>query len=284
MDDSLTPDTLLSSGTQAVTSTRVVKAMPGPQTHQTSFPILKLPLEIRDLIYGFALTSSALRTQLYHHWFMPSAKPKGSKKRVCPSLNLLLANQQIYSEASRVLHYEGCFVIPAFVHNLYTLRCFTPSLDQQHHQDSTTLDDKWYRNIRNIELEIGDYNVCIPVEGRNFEYGRVGGSFEFLEPYLARFPRLKAITVVWQSYTQRTPEPEVPNRIYLYLHPAPQLPRNRAFVLAMMRDLRSFEMSHPTVKITVQIPAKRLTFKKKTRRQTPDMGLGEFMAELKDGY
>ena len=79
----------------------------------------------------------------------------------------------------------------------------------------------------------------------------------------------------------------LPHQIHLFLPSAHQLPMRRNFVLAMMRIFRSFEMSHPAVKITVERPAKRLTYEENIKPQGSDMGqdmgLEEFLVVLESG-
>ena len=266
MDDSLTPHTLPSSGNQVITS-----AMPVPQTDQPSFPILKLPLEIRNLIYGFALTSSPLRTHRYHHWIKVAMgfEPYYSKNRARPSLNLLLANHQIYNEAAHILYHEGCFIIPsAMVPRAGTGRFyfFEPSEDVLSPPDLTALNEKWYSNIRNIEIEIGYY--------AKFDFSKVlHGGFNHVEQFLARFPYLKTITVAWQYYTDPMEDSSPRN-------PKAFVKWRRSDVIRMLDVFESIEMSHPAVKVTVQDTAEGWPFEEQVGRRGIDRSVQEFIAAV----
>lgn len=265
MGNSSPLQTLSSSNVEAVTSKTTTKAKSVLQTDRTPFPILKLPLEIRDLIYRFALTSSPLRTRRYCSWFKPTFEPDIRRNRARPSLNLLLANRQIYSEASRVLYHEGCFIIPGSVYNW--IKLFTPSANMLSCLDLEALDDKWSSNIRNVEIEIGHYgnHTVIRDQWR--------GSIECADCVLARFPQLKAVTVTWQSYTETVPHVRKPGKMRTTYHGI----WSRHRVLQKLQPLRSFGENHPGVKIMVRSPEKEVVFTKLIRRLGADVDLEEFI-------
>ncbi len=91
---------------------------------------------------------------------------------------------------------------------------------------------------------------------------------------LATFPHLKTITVAWQSYSTPVCGVDAPGALWTiddhYFE--------RAYLVKLMEPLRSFQLSHPAVKITVQAPAENWLFKKEIRKQGAEMGLAEFMA------
>ena len=144
----------------------------------------------------------------------------------------------------------------------------------------TALDDKWYYHVRNLEIEITTCSWHIPPKERSDE-----GDFEDIEPVLAGFPHLKKITLTWESYMKETLAVFESGTAWILPEPLPpQLHRERVLVLHMMHNFRSFEISHPGVKITVQRPARSLTYEQKTDSQGQNMSVGDYMWALDAAY
>ena len=271
MTNTSPPQNQLALETEMVPSSKIMSTTSFPHPYQPTFPIFNLPLEIRNRIYGFALTCFPLRThRYYHHWFMSniraiaasSPKQQLARPSSSPSFNLLLTNRQIYAEASTILFYEGCFILPVFVFHNSLMEIFTPSPQDQQQQQAPLLldwairDEKWSRSITHLELEFGDYGLYVPHHHPSKPGDNVRESFSPLEAVLARFVHLRTITVTWQTYTYIKPvDLEEDSRYHLYLPRAPQLPKSKRWSLHLLEKLSAFERSRPTVKIMVRRPA-----------------------------
>lgn len=81
---------------------------------------------------------------------------------------------------------------------------FEPSEDELSRLGLTVLDNKWYSNIRKIEIETAYYGGYHPI-GYDWHV-----SFDRLERFLAGFPHLKAITVAWQYYMEPMVDYDLP--------------------------------------------------------------------------
>ena len=253
-----------------VTPSKIMSGTSFPQPKPPTFPFLSLSLELRILVYSYALTCSLLRThRYYHHWFMSniraiaagSPKQQLARPSSSPSFNLLLTNRQIYNEASSILFSQSCFLLPVFVFHNSLMEIFTPSPRGQQQQQAPLLldwvlrDEKWYRSIRHLELEFGDYGLYVPQLHPPKPGDSVREAFSPLVAVLARFVHLRTITVAWQTYTYIKPVDMEDNRYYLYLPRAPQLFESKRWSLHLLEKLSAFERSRPAVKIMVRRPA-----------------------------
>lgn len=268
MTNTSPPQNQSSSETEIITSSKVISATTFPHPNLPTFPILTLPPEIRNLVYGFVLTSFPLRThRYYHHWFMSNIRavadgtPKQQLARPSssPSFNLLLTNRQIYAEASLILFSQGRFLLPVFVFHNSLMELFTPSPQGQQKQQARLLDwaiqdEKWYRSITHLELEFGDYGLYVPHPHPTSPGNKLRGTFLPLESVLARFVHLRSIILTWQTYAHITPVDLQENLYYLYLPRAPQLPGSKRWSLHLLEKLSAFERSRPAVKVMVQRP------------------------------
>ncbi len=117
-------------------------------------------------------------------------------------------------------------------------------------------------------MEIGWYGLYFPIENDCFEV------LVNMARLLAAFPHLKAITVAWQSYSSPVGGVDVPGTLWAVDNHFYERP----YLVKLMEPLRSFQLSHPAVKITVQAPAESLFFTKLIMMQGAEMGLAEFMA------
>ncbi|KAM0804338.1 hypothetical protein BDR22DRAFT_594873 [Usnea florida] len=293
------PQNESSSETETVTSSKIMSATSSSQPNQSISPILKLPLELRNLIYRFALISVPLRThRYYHHWFMSNlrAVAAGSSKQQLvrpsssPSFNLLLTNRQIYTEASSILFSEGCFLLPVFVFYNSLMEIFTPSPQGKELQQAPLLlewvlrDEKWSRSITHLELEFGVYGFYVPQNHPSKPGDNVRESFSPLEAVLARFVHLRTTIVTWQTYEYIKPVDMEDSRYHVYLPRAPQLPNSKHWSLKLLEKLSAFERSRPAVKIMVRRPAgeEERMGEESESEAAEIVRLGEIVGELRE--
>ena len=139
------------------------------------------------------------------------------------------------------------------------MEIFTPSPQGQQQQQVLPLDwairdEKWYRSITHLELELGDYGLYVPQAHPSKPGDNVREKFSPLDGVLARFVHLRTITVTWQTYTYIKPVELEDNRYHLYLPRAPQLSESNRWSLHLLEKLSAFERSRPAVKIMVRRP------------------------------
>ena len=254
-------------------------SMANENKDEISFPFLSLSPEIRNIVYVFALTSSPLRTRCTNtqkRWTRLGLIADCPKKRILPSLNLLLANRQIYHEASYVLYHHGCFQIPAFVFNTLTTSLSKPGGVIMPSQPVKSFSElsikapyKCLSQIQNIDIEINWFrSVRGTLPQRSFT-GRLDGICRGL----TAFPHLKAVTVVWQSYTA-DPVLLMGERLFSSL--------GRKRTLDLLESLRKFQEERPEVAVVIEQPSSWLSggVNRNTKKDGRAWGLNKLMERL----
>ena len=256
-------------------------SMANRSTDQSSFPLLSVSPEVRNLIYSFALTSSLLRTRSTNaekRWTRLGLVADRPKKRVAPSINLLLANHQIHYEASHVLYNHGRFVIPAFVFNTLTATLIKPlgvtTLSQPVKTFAELATKPHHRQlcqIRNIDIEISWFrSVRGPRPQRSFT-GRLDSICRGLDV----FAQLKTVTLTWQSYSAN------PGRLK-ETDFFRSLGKQRT--MDLLQSFRKFQDEHPDIVVVVDPPTRWMVIGRNAQVQARVMGLEEFVERFEMSF
>ena len=98
---------------QALRSTAQLKASHSAPQHEHIFDFMKLPRELRNLIYEFCVVVGEVHIGDHHHWAqhpdMRYQRPKSAKAEV----SLFTVNKQVRSEALEVYLLKNHFVVPS---------------------------------------------------------------------------------------------------------------------------------------------------------------------------
>lgn len=253
------------------------RSMANECTNQIVFPFFSLPPEVRNIVYNFALTSSSLRTRCTNaekRWTRLGLIADCPKERTAPSLNLLLANHQIYLEASHILCHHGRFLIPAFVFNTLTSvlskppGATTPSQPVKNFSElAIKAPHKHLSQIQNIEIEINWFrSVRGTLPKRSFT-----GRLDSICQGLSAFPQLKAITVTWQSYSADPVRLKGENLFDCL---------GKARTLELLQSLRMFQGEHPAVVVTIEAPSWWVVVSRNTKKRGRARSLNQFMERL----
>lgn len=223
---------------------------------EISFPFLSLSPEIRNIVYVFALTSSPLRTRCTNtqkRWTRFGLIADCPKKRTLPSLNLLLTSRQIYHEASYVLYHHGCFQIPAFIFNTLPRVPSKPGGVINPSQPVKSFSElaikapyKCLSQIQKIDIEINWFRSRSGTLAQRSFTGILDGICRGL----TAFPHLKAVTVVWQSYSA-DPVRLMGARLFDSL--------GRKRTLDLLESLRKFQEERPEVAVVIEQPSSWLS-------------------------
>ncbi len=255
--------------------------MANKSTDQSSFPFLSLSPEVRNMVYSFALISSLLRTRSTNaekRWTRLGLVADRPKKRVAPTINLLLVNHQIHHEASHVLHNHGRFVIPAFVFNTLTttftkppgVTTLSPPV-KTFAELATKPQHRQLCQIRNIEIEISWFrSVRGPSPQRSFR-GRLDSICRGLDV----FAQLKTVTVTWQSYSENPAHLEETN-FFRFL--------GQQRTLDLLQSFRKFQVEHPEIVVAVDPPTRWVTIGRNAQLQARVMGLEEFVERFERAF
>ena len=220
---------------------------------EISFPFLSLSPEIRNIIYVFALTSSPLRTRCTNtqkRWTRLGLRADCPKKRTLPSLNLLLASRQIYIEASYVLYHHGCFQVPVFIFNTLSKRfrmsggVINPSPPVKSFSElAIKAPYKCLAQIQKIDIEINWFRS----RNGTLAHRCFTGNLDGICRGLAAFPHLRAVTVVWQSYSADPVRLRGERLFFNYL--------GMRWTLELLELLRNFQEERSEVAVMIELPS-----------------------------
>ena len=226
------------------------------ENNEISFPFLRLSPEIRNIVYVFALTSSPLRTRCSNtqkRWTRLGLIADYPKIHILPSISLLLANRQIYHEASYVLYRHGCFQIPAFMFNTLTTKLSKPGGVIKPSRPVKSFSElaikapyKHLSQIRRIDIEINWFRS----RSGTLPHRSFTGNLDGICRGLSAFPHLRAVTVVWQSYSA---DPVRLRGEKLFDH----LGLRRT--LELLGSLRKFQEERPEVAVVIELPSRDLS-------------------------
>ena len=220
------------------------------------FPFLSLSPEIRNIVYVFALTSSPLRTRCTNtqkRWIRLGLVADCPKERILPSLSLLLASRQIYHEASYVLYHHGCFQIPVFIFNTLTTKLSKPGGVINPPRPVKSFSDlaikaplKCLSQIQRIDIEINWFRS----RSGTLKHRSFTGNLDANCRGLTAFPHLRAVTVVWQSYSA-DPGRLMGERLFNSL--------GKRRTLELLESLRKFQEGRPEVAVVIELPSSGLS-------------------------
>ena len=218
---------------------------------ELSFPFLCLSPEIRNIVYVFALTSSPLRTRCSNtqkRWTRLGLIADCPKKHILPSISLLLAGRQIYHEASYVLYHHGCFQIPAFIFNTLTTGLSKPGGVIKPSRPVKSFSElaikapyKCLSQIQRIDIEINWFRS----RSGTLAHRCFTGNLDGICRGLSAFPHLRAVTVVWQSYSADPVRLEG-ERLFDSL--------GKRRTRELLESLRKFQEERPEVAVAIEVP------------------------------
>ena len=246
---------------------------------EISFPFLCLSPEIRNIVYVFALTSSPLRTRCSNtqkRWTRLGLIADCPKKHILPSISILLASRQIYHEASYVLYHHGCFQIPAFIFNTLTTKLSKPGGVIKPSRPVKSFSElaikgpyKRLSQIQRIDIEINWFRS----RSGTLKHRSFTGNLDGICRGLTAFPHLRAVTVVWQSYSADPVRLEG-ERLFNYL--------GRRRTLEILESLRKFQEKRSEVTVVIELSSSGLSkgMDRNTMKDGRNWGLNELMGRL----
>lgn len=238
------------------------------RTGETSFPLLDLPADVRNMIYHLTLPTRVIRPQPVSassafsgsegtHPIHPEAEVRPSTEPVeqsrHPYVNLLLTNHQIFHEASYVLCHHCQFVL-----TVDWMRVGFPTIgtkDFQYHLQLPTA--KLATSIQHIIMEI-NWRTSYHLNTRTAKC-----NLHSILVDLESFSGLRNVVVEWRDFLDG-------------LYPVPP----EHWCWEMLRSFRDFGIRCPKLRIMVQMPA-RLRWRNRNLGEYVEVGnCGEEMGRV----
>lgn len=222
-----------------------------------SFPLMKLPAEVRNIVYEFAITTTTIHPRRINlepsrrsHVWQFFAHSHYCINSSSPTTNLLFTNRQIYEEALCVLYDRGRILIEICPTNVTFLST----------EDEPCLDviTKYTFRLQMKHLEIEISWRDIDWDTRNV----IVTSLQLICDALEGFAALETVTIRWRPYfTQTWSCGKVKGD---------GCGPGRGIALSLLQPLWDFNKSSPAVRIEVWTPPELLA------KESVDEGSGSF--------
>lgn len=217
----------------------IMDSTPIIESEDTHFPFLRLPRELRDLIYRYFLAS----TPIYPRDVLRVQQPLPPSGQVAcvpqyprsPSIGLLLTNHQLHEEAINMLWCHAHFVVVIKPHTFsasdktWFWLIFGLGVTRL---DMIRFEPRYHTSVRHIDLEISWNRIS--------GWGRKCSLFGSLGDSLDAFPKLATISLRWIL-------PDLVRRGLM-------AGESEWWYLVLLRPLLRLQLRRPEIRVEVQIP------------------------------